>query len=170
VATAHWRSARSIRLSADTTNAPDGRQRLGVPRRGLPDGPRAPGRRDDPRRRRHVHPQGRQRAAGLAINAVRAADHRRRDGETVQHELGCRIALDDFGTGYGGFTYVKRLPVDYLKIDIEFVRDLPRNDASQHVVRAIVQLARDFGQKTVAEGVEDDETLTILREFGVDYA
>jgi PAS domain S-box-containing protein len=84
--------------------------------------------------------------------------------------LGCKIALDDFGTGYGGFTYLKRLPVDHLKIDIEFVRDLPRDMASQHVVRAVVNLARGFGQTTVAEGVEDDETLELLRELGVDCA
>jgi PAS domain S-box-containing protein len=85
-------------------------------------------------------------------------------------QLGCRIALDDFGTGYGGFTYLKRLPVDYLKIDIEFVRELPRDPASQHVVRAVVNLARGFGQRTVAEGVEDAETLELLRTLGVDYA
>jgi PAS domain S-box-containing protein len=85
-------------------------------------------------------------------------------------QLGCRVALDDFGTGYGGFSYIKRLPVDSLKIDVDFVRDLPRNPASQHVVRAIVNLARDFGHHTVAEGVEDDETLEMLRELGVDFA
>ena len=84
--------------------------------------------------------------------------------------LGCGVALDDFGTGYGGFSYVKRLPVDSLKIDNEFVRDLPSSPASQHVVRAIVQLAKDFGHHTVAEGVEDDETLDLLRELGVEYA
>jgi EAL domain-containing protein (putative c-di-GMP-specific phosphodiesterase class I) len=50
------------------------------------------------------------------------------------------------------------------------VRDLPRDEASQHVVRAVVNLARDFGQRTVAAGVEDAETLAMLREFGVDYA
>ena len=83
--------------------------------------------------------------------------------------LGCRLALDDFGTGYGGFTYLKRLPVNFLKIDIEFVRDLPSNEASQQVVKAIVSLARGFGQQTVAEGVEDEATLRMLREFGVDY-
>jgi PAS domain S-box-containing protein len=84
--------------------------------------------------------------------------------------LGCQVALDDFGTGYSGFRYLKRLPVDYLKIDIEFVRDLPRDSASRHVVRAVVELARNFGHRTVAEGVEDDETLALLRELGVDYA
>ena len=84
--------------------------------------------------------------------------------------FGCKLALDDFGTGYGGFVYVKRLPVDYLKIDIEFVRDLVVNQASQEVVRAIVGLARGFGQQTVAEGAEDDRSLKLLRELGVDYA
>jgi PAS domain S-box-containing protein len=84
--------------------------------------------------------------------------------------LGCRLALDDFGTGYGGFTYLKRLPVDYLKIDLEFVRDLCANEASRHVVDAVVSLARGFGQRTVAEGVEDEATLGLLAELGVDYA
>jgi EAL domain-containing protein (putative c-di-GMP-specific phosphodiesterase class I) len=84
--------------------------------------------------------------------------------------LGCKLALDDFGTGYGGFTYLKRLPVDFLKIDIEFVRDLAQSPSSAHVVRAVVSLARGFGQKTVAEGVEDAETLALLGELGVDYA
>jgi PAS domain S-box-containing protein len=84
--------------------------------------------------------------------------------------LGCKLALDDFGTGYGGFSYLKRLPVDYLKVDIEFVRDLATNEASRHVLKAVVSLARGFGQKTVAEGVEDDETLRMLGDFDVDYA
>ncbi len=84
--------------------------------------------------------------------------------------LGCKVALDDFGTGYGGFTFLKRLPVSYLKIDVEFVGDLVENPASRHVVAAIVSLARGFGQQTVAEGVEDEPTLELLREMGVDYA
>ena len=84
--------------------------------------------------------------------------------------LGCKLALDDFGTGYGGFSYLKRLPVNYLKIDMEFVHDLPVNEASQHVVKAVVSLARGFGQATVAEGVEDERTLDLLRDFGVDHA
>ena len=83
--------------------------------------------------------------------------------------LGCVFALDDFGTGYGAFTYLKTLPIKHLKIDIEFVRDLLHSNASQHLVSATVQLARSFGQKTVAEGVEDAETLERLRELEVDY-
>jgi len=86
------------------------------------------------------------------------------------HELGCQVALYDFGTGYGGFTYLKQLSIDYLKIDIEFVRDLRENSASRHVVLGIVNLAQSFSLKTVGEGVEDQETLELLRELGVDYA
>jgi EAL domain-containing protein (putative c-di-GMP-specific phosphodiesterase class I) len=86
------------------------------------------------------------------------------------HALGCRVALDDFGTGYGGFTYLKRLPVDVLKIDIDFVRDLATNSASRHVVEAVVTLARAFKLQTVAEGVEDAAALKILGELGVTFA
>ncbi len=85
-------------------------------------------------------------------------------------ELGCGLALDDFGTGFGTFTHVKRLPIKYLKIDIEFVRDLVASSANQHVVQAIVNLAKGFGCQTVGEGVEDAETLKRLRDFGVDFA
>ncbi len=84
--------------------------------------------------------------------------------------LGCEFALDDFGTGFGTFSYLKRLPIDYLKIDIDFVRDLRSNPASRNVVEAVVALARSFGHRTIAEGVEDDETLQTLRRMGVDYA
>ncbi len=84
--------------------------------------------------------------------------------------LGCRFALDDFGTGFGTFVYLKHLPVDYLKIDMQFVRDLLRDDDDERVVRSIVGLARDFGKKTIGEGVEDEATLQRLRDLGVDYA
>jgi PAS domain S-box-containing protein len=84
--------------------------------------------------------------------------------------LGCRLGLDDFGTGYGSFTYLKRLPIRSLKIDVDFVRDLPDNAANQHLVSAIVGLAQGFELETVAEGVEDEATLALLREYGVDYA
>jgi EAL domain-containing protein (putative c-di-GMP-specific phosphodiesterase class I) len=83
--------------------------------------------------------------------------------------IGCGVALDDFGTGFGSFTYLKQLPITYLKIDIDFVRDLVANRASQHLVGAIVGLAKDFGYKTIAEGVENAGTLALLEEYGVDF-
>jgi PAS domain S-box-containing protein len=86
------------------------------------------------------------------------------------HGLGCKVALDDFGTGYSGFSYVKHLPVSYLKIDIDFVRDLLTSTASQHVVRLVVDLAHSFNLQTVAEGVEDQETLDFAATFGIDFA
>jgi PAS domain S-box-containing protein len=84
-------------------------------------------------------------------------------------ELGCRLALDDFGTGYGSLTHLKNLPVSFIKIDIEFVRDLANNPQSRNVVQALVALAQGGGQKTIAEGVEDEATLELLRELNVDY-
>jgi PAS domain S-box-containing protein len=93
--------------------------------------------------------------------------------ETFTHylvQLGCRLALDDFGTGFGSFTYLKTLPVDYLKLDIEFVRNLGSNRANQHLVKAVVNLAKGFGKQTIAEGVEDEWTVELLREYGVDFA
>jgi PAS domain S-box-containing protein len=84
--------------------------------------------------------------------------------------LGCGLALDDFGTGYGGLTYLKQMPIDFLKIDIEFVRDIKTNPASRYVIEAVVALARAFDLQTVGEGVEDSETLELLRELDVDFA
>jgi EAL domain-containing protein (putative c-di-GMP-specific phosphodiesterase class I) len=85
-------------------------------------------------------------------------------------ELGCGCALDDFGTGFASFTYLKRLPAQYLKIDIDFVRDLAHSPRDMSVVRAIVSLASDFGQQTIAEGVEDQQTADVLRDLGVTFA
>jgi PAS domain S-box-containing protein len=85
-------------------------------------------------------------------------------------ETGCAVALDDFGTGFGSFTYLKTLPIGFLKIDIDFVRDLDSNPSNRYLVKAIVGLARDFGCQTIAEGVENARTLEIVEEFGVDFA
>ena len=85
-------------------------------------------------------------------------------------EVGCSFALDDFGVGFGTFTYLKHLSVDYLKIDIAFVRDVTRNSDDRQVVEAIVGVAQHFGMKTIAEGVEDQATLDLLGRLGVDYA
>jgi PAS domain S-box-containing protein len=85
-------------------------------------------------------------------------------------ELGCGFALDDFGTGYGSFTYLKHLPVRYIKIDTEFVRTLRADSPDRQVVSAIVDVARNFGIETIAEGVEAEETAELLRTLGVHYA
>lgn len=84
--------------------------------------------------------------------------------------LGCGFALDDFGVGFSSFNYLKHLPVDYLKIDGGFIRDLPRNPVDQHLVRAMVEVAHGLGKRTIAEFVGDEATLRLLREYGVDYA
>lgn len=96
-------------------------------------------------------------------------DSARRLGDRLR-KRGCRFALDDFGTGFAGLSSLKSLPLDYVKIDREFVRDLCANASDQHVVRAVIDLARGFGLQTTAEGVEDQATLDLLRELGVDYA
>ncbi|MGZ6119467.1 MAG: EAL domain-containing protein, partial [Gemmatimonadaceae bacterium] len=85
-------------------------------------------------------------------------------------DIGSAVALDDFGTGYGSFTYLQKLHIAYIKIDIGFVRDLVCNTTNQHLVKAIVNIAQGLGQQTIAEGVENSETLDLLREYGVDLA
>jgi PAS domain S-box-containing protein len=84
--------------------------------------------------------------------------------------LGCSFALDDFGTGFGSLTHLRRLPVRYLKIDTSFIRDVAHDTEDQAMVRGIVAIARELGVLTVAEGIEDDATLRLLRQYGVDYA
>ena len=85
-------------------------------------------------------------------------------------KLGCGFALDDFGVGHGSFSYLKNLPVDYLKIDTQFVRDLGGDEENRQVVRAIVGVANQFKIRTIAEGIEDQATATELQKLGVDYA
>lgn len=84
--------------------------------------------------------------------------------------IGCRLALDDFGTGFGAMTYLKSLPSHFLKIDMDFVRGLCSDEGNQRIVRTIVDIARRHGQRTIAEGVEDEETAALLRQYGVDFA
>jgi EAL domain-containing protein (putative c-di-GMP-specific phosphodiesterase class I) len=85
-------------------------------------------------------------------------------------ELGCDLALDDFGTGFGSFTYLKLVPARYLKIDVEFVRDINTDPTDKEIVRSIVGIARTLGKETIAEGVESPGVLQTLRELGVGYA
>ncbi|HVF19143.1 MAG TPA: EAL domain-containing protein [Mycobacteriales bacterium] len=84
-------------------------------------------------------------------------------------ELGVRIAIDDFGTGYSSFGYLSQFPVDVLKIDRTFVRDLTAVESEEaDIVRAIVSLARSRGLRTVAEGIEETAQADVLRELGCD--
>ena len=85
-------------------------------------------------------------------------------------DIGCRVALDDFGSGFSSFYYLSNLPVDALKIDGSFVRNLRLNRRNHHIVRAIAQLCDGFGISSTAEWVEDAQTLDELREMGVTFA
>jgi len=82
---------------------------------------------------------------------------------------GCRFALDDFGTGLSSFAYLKHLPVDFLKIDGTFVKNIVRDPVNLSIVKAINEIGHALGIKTIAECVEDVETQEALRELGVDY-
>ncbi|MEZ5553139.1 MAG: EAL domain-containing protein [Pseudomonadales bacterium] len=84
-------------------------------------------------------------------------------------KLGVEFAVDDFGTGYSSLSYLKRLPVQYIKIDGVFIQRLVVNRADQTIVRAIADIARIMGKRTVAEFVGDEATLTLIREIGIDY-
>ena len=84
-------------------------------------------------------------------------------------DLGCELALDDFGSGYASFRYLRLFPIDLVKIDGDYVADLVDNPQDQVLVRALVQVCQAYGIHTVAEFVQDEPTLRMLREFGVDY-
>lgn len=84
--------------------------------------------------------------------------------------LGSSFALDDFGSGFASFYYLKQFPVDFVKIDGAFIRNLPDSVDDQIFVRAMVDIARAYGKQTVAEFVENDAILQMLEEYGVDYA
>ena len=85
-------------------------------------------------------------------------------------ELGCSIALDDFGAGLSSFAYLKNFKVNMLKIDGGFIRDITENRISESMVAAITQVAKVMDLQTVAEYVENEETLELLASLGVDYA
>ena len=85
-------------------------------------------------------------------------------------DMGCLFALDDFGSGFCSFSYLKHLPVDKLKIDGSFVQGLATASVDQAMVESMNQVAHALGKKTIAEYVENEETLRLLKSYGVDYA
>ena len=84
--------------------------------------------------------------------------------------LGCGFALDDFGAGLGSFYYLKHLPFDYLKIDGEFIKKLLTATADQLVVQSLAKIASGLGKRTIAEFVGDEQTMALLRSYGIDYS
>lgn len=95
----------------------------------------------------------------LAINFINALK-----------SIGCCFSLDDFGVGFTSFVYLREMHVDYIKIDGSFIKNLHLNPNDQLFVKAITDVAKGMGVKTVAEFVEKEETVGLLREYGVDYA
>ena len=83
---------------------------------------------------------------------------------------GCKFSLDDFGSGMSSYGYLKSLPVDYLKIDGVFVKDMATNPNDYAVVKSISEIGHFMGKKIIAEYVQDDETIQLLQDLGVDYA
>ena len=84
--------------------------------------------------------------------------------------MGCDFALDDFGVGFSSFYNLKKLPVSYVKIDGSFINNLKNDKGDQILVESLVYVAKEYGERTIAEFVEDAETLELLEKLGVDFA
>jgi EAL domain-containing protein (putative c-di-GMP-specific phosphodiesterase class I) len=108
----------------------------------------------------------------LEITETAAVTHLADAGAFIEQvkAFGIQVALDDFGAGASSFGYLKRLPVDVLKIDGQFIRDLVGDPLSMAAVRCFTDVAKVMGVKTVAEFVETAEVMQQLREMGVDFA
>jgi diguanylate cyclase (GGDEF)-like protein/PAS domain S-box-containing protein len=111
---------------------------------------------------------------GLCVEITETAaivnvDRAKRFAHTLG-EFGVEFALDDFGAGFASFYYLKHMAFDYVKIDGEFIRNLPSSRVNKLVVQSVVDIARGLGKRTIAEFVGDAETLSLLEGYGVDYA
>ncbi|HEY9097974.1 MAG TPA: EAL domain-containing protein [Thiobacillus sp.] len=158
-----WVLAQAVRLLSERPNMPD--LAVNISGRSFDD-PRLPQYIDDLLRNNGVAP------ARLLVELTEtSAVSDLADAQRFIEALcvtGCGVALDDFGSGFSSFAYLKHLQVDTLKIDGLFVRNLPVDRDNQVFVKAIADVARGMGKRTIAEFVEDARTLEMLREFGVD--
>jgi Amt family ammonium transporter len=82
---------------------------------------------------------------------------------------GCKFALDDFGSGLSSFVYLKTLPVDFLKIEGQFISRIAQDPVDRSMVEAVCKLGKALGMRTIAESVETEDALDVLKEIGVDY-
>jgi diguanylate cyclase (GGDEF)-like protein/PAS domain S-box-containing protein len=114
-----------------------------------------------------VHPD--QVCFELAESAVVGNLEQARRFVGVLHGMGCKFTIDDFGSGVGSFSSLKSLPLDYLKLDGSFMRNLARDSVAQTMVTAMIKLARTLNFKIIAEQVEDSAALDAARKMGVDY-
>ena len=162
-----WVIHAAIALAASTASQDSGRLELNVSADSLSD-PELPGFIADELREHRVDPS-RLVFEVTETAAIENMDVARQFVDEIS-DLGCAFALDDFGAGFGSFYYLKYLKFDYLKIDGEFIRQLPANPADQLIVTAIVTAARGLGKRTIAEYVGDPQTVSLLRGLGVDYA
>lgn len=107
----------------------------------------------------------------LEVTETAPLDDRRVEAVmTALREFGIQLSIDDFGTGQGALSYIKRIPGTEVKIDRSFVTDMKASPESRSVVKATIDIAHSLDRRAVAEGVEDNETATMLKEMGCDYA
>lgn len=88
---------------------------------------------------------------------------------TELHRLGCSFSVDDFGSGFSSFAYLKDLPADYIKLDGSFIQNLHKDSIDQALVKAMIQVIQALGKKAVAEYVENEEILDVLKKMGIDF-
>ena len=84
------------------------------------------------------------------------------------HDLGVQISIDDYGTGYSSLAYLKRLPVNEMKIDRTFIKDMAVDEDDKLIVGTTIDMGHNFGLRVIAEGVEDGQTVDLLKQMGCD--
>lgn len=106
----------------------------------------------------------------ITEGAIMADAPRALETLTALHEMGVGISIDDFGTGYSSLAYLKRLPVDEIKIDKSFILDMAMNEEETFIARSVIDLGHNLGMQVVAEGVENQRILDLLESMGCDQA